>query len=54
VVNGADVRGAVRGGVRGVAGGLACVAAVAGVVGALPAFRGYTAPAGAPVEESAA
>ena len=35
-------------------GGLACVAAVAGVVAALPAFRGYTAPTGTPVEEPAA
>jgi MFS family permease len=35
-------------------GGLACVAAVAGVVAALPAFRGYTAPARTLVEEPAA
>ncbi len=35
-------------------GGLACVAAVAGVVAALPAFRGYTAPQTAPVEAPAA
>jgi MFS family permease len=35
-------------------GGLACVAAVAAVVAALPAFRGYTAPARTPVEEPAA
>jgi MFS family permease len=34
-------------------GGLACVAAVAGVVALLPAFRRYTAPAAAPVEEAA-
>jgi MFS family permease len=35
-------------------GGLACVAAVAGVVVLLPAFRRYTAPAAAPVEQPAA
>jgi MFS family permease len=35
-------------------GGLACVAAVAGVAVALPAFRGYTAPLRTPVEEPAA
>jgi MFS family permease len=35
-------------------GGLACVAAVAGVAAALPAFRGYTAPLRTPVEEPAA
>jgi MFS family permease len=35
-------------------GGLACVAAVAGVVAVLPAFRRYTAPAAVPVEEPAA
>ena len=35
-------------------GGLACVAAVAGVVALLPAFRRYTAPTAAPVEEPAA
>ena len=35
-------------------GGLACVAAVAGVVAVLPAFRGYTAPQTAPVEAPAA
>jgi MFS family permease len=35
-------------------GGLACVAAVAGVVAVLPAFRRYTAPATVPVEEPAA
>lgn len=35
-------------------GGLACVAAVAGVVALLPAFRRYTAPVAAPVEEPAA
>ena len=34
-------------------GGLACVAAVAGVVALLPAFRRYTAPVAAPVEEPA-
>jgi MFS family permease len=34
-------------------GGLACVAAVAGVVALLPAFRRYTAPAATPVEEPA-
>jgi MFS family permease len=35
-------------------GGLACVAAVAAVVVALPALRNYTAPQAAPVEEPAA
>jgi len=35
-------------------GGLACVAAVAAVVAVLPAFRGYTAPLAALVEEPAA
>jgi hypothetical protein len=35
-------------------GGLACVAAVAGVAAALPAFRGYTAPPRAPVREPGA
>jgi MFS family permease len=35
-------------------GGLACVAAVAGVVVLLPAFRRYTAPAAVPVEQPAA
>lgn len=34
-------------------GGLACVAAVAGVVALLPAFRRYTAPTATPVEEPA-
>jgi hypothetical protein len=34
-------------------GGLACVAAVAGVAAALPAFRGYTAPLRTPVGENA-
>jgi len=34
-------------------GGRACVAAVAGVVALLPAFRRYTAPVAAPVEEPA-
>lgn len=35
-------------------GGLACVAGVAAVVASLPAFRAYTAPQPAPVEEPAA
>ena len=35
-------------------GGIACVAAVAGVAVVLPAFRRYTAPAGAHVEQAAA
>jgi MFS family permease len=34
-------------------GGLACVAAVAAILAALPAFRHYTAPAGAPLEQPA-
>jgi len=36
-----------------VSGGVACVAAVAAIFAALPAFRHYTAPAGAPLEEPA-
>jgi MFS family permease len=35
-------------------GGIACVAAVAGVVALLPAFRRYTAPVAVPVEQPAA
>ena len=35
-------------------GGLACVAAVAGVLVALPAFRWYAAPAAVPAEEAPA
>jgi MFS family permease len=35
-------------------GGLACVATVAAILVALPAFRRYTAPAGAPLEQPAA
>jgi MFS family permease len=35
-------------------GGLACVAAVAGVIVLLPTFRRYTAPAAVPVEQAAA
>ncbi len=34
-------------------GGLACIAGVAGVLAALPAFRHYTAPAGAWPDERA-